>query len=110
MDTVFSSFDTFNNKKPKSNLNETELHALNSLIQNNGIIIHKADKGSTVVTIDKDVYKKKMRAIISDLSKFEKLDSQEEKYLNFILNKEKRLREIIKSLHERGLFLLKVNI
>ena len=51
-----------------------------------------------------------MRATISDLSKFEKLDSQEEKYLNFILNKEKRLREIIKSLHERSLFLLKVNI
>ena len=33
-------------------------------------------------------------SIISDRSKFEQLYNQE-KYLNFILNKEKRLREII---------------
>ena len=45
-----------------------------------------------------------MKAIISDRSKFEKLDIQEEKHLNFILNKEKRLREIIKLLYEKGSF------
>ena len=39
--------------------------------------------------------------IISDQSKFEKL---EEKHLNFILNKEKRLREIIKPFYEKGCF------
>ena len=43
-----------------------------------------------------------MEAIISDRSKFEKHDYQEEKHLNFILNKEKRLREIIKPLYEKG--------
>ena len=35
-----------------------------------------------------------MKAMISDRSKFEKLDIQKEKHLNFILNKEKRLTEI----------------
>ena len=45
-----------------------------------------------------------MKAIISDRTKFEKFDIQEEKHLNFILNKEKRLREIIKPLHEKGCF------
>ena len=34
-----------------------------------------------------------MKDIISDRSKFAKLDIQEEKHLSFILNKEKRLRE-----------------
>ena len=44
-----------------------------------------------------------MKAIISDRSKFEKLDIQE-KHLYFTLNKEKRLREIIKPLYEKGCF------
>ena len=104
MDTAFCSFDTFKKNKPKNNLNEIELQALNSLLQDKDIIIQKADKGNTIVIIDKDAYKKKMKAIISDCSKFEKLGIQEEKHLNFILNKEKRLREIIKSLYQKGCF------
>ena len=45
-----------------------------------------------------------MKAMISDRSKFEKLDIQKEKHLNFILNKEKRLMEIIKPSYEKGCF------
>ena len=59
------------------------------MLQNKDIIIQKADKGNTIVVIDKDAYEKKNKAIISDGSKFEKLDIQEETYLNFILNKKK---------------------
>ena len=90
LDTAFYSFDTFKKNKPKNNLSEIELQALNSLLQNN-----------TIVVIDKDAYKKKMKAIISDRSKFEKLDIQEEKHLNFILNKEKSLKKL---LYEKGCF------
>ena len=90
LDTAFSSFDTFKKKnKAKNNFRETELQTLNSLLQNKDIIIQKADKGNTIVVIDKDAYEKKIKAIISDGSKFEKLDIQEETYLNFILNKKK---------------------
>ena len=74
------------------------------MLQNKDIIIRKADKGNTIVVINKDVYKKKMKAIISDCSKVEKLDIQEEKHLNFILHKEKRLREIIKLLYKKVCF------
>ena len=105
LDTAFSSFDTFKKKsKLKNNFTEIELQALNSLLQNKDIIIQKADKGNTIVIIDKNAYKKKMKAIISDRSKFEKLDIQEEKHLNCILIKEKRRREILKPLHEKGCF------
>ena len=104
MDTGFFLFDTFKKNKRKSNLGETELQALNFLLQNKGIIIQKADKGNTNVVIDKNAYKKKMKAIISDRSKFEKLDIQEENHLNFILNKEKRLKKIIKPLYEKYCF------
>ena len=74
MDTTFSSFEKFKRNKPKNNLSEIESQALNSLLQNKDITIQKADKGNTIVVIDKDAYKKKMKAIISDHSKFEKLD------------------------------------
>ena len=104
LDTAFSLFDRFKKNNSKYNLSETKLQALNSLLQNKGIIIQKADKGNTIVVIHKDAYQKKMKAIISDHSKFEKLDFQEEKYLNFIPNKEKRLKEIIKLLYEKGCF------
>ena len=46
-DIAFSSFNSFNKNKPKNNLTEAELHALNSLKQNNDIIIQKADKDKT---------------------------------------------------------------
>ena len=103
LDPAFSSFDTSKRNKPKNNLTEIESQALNSLLQNKDIIIQKADKGNTIVT-DKDTYKKKTKAIISDRFKFVKLDIQEEKHLNFTLKKEKRLREIIKPLYEKGCF------
>ena len=95
--------DTAQNK-PKSNLKENGLHNLNFSIEKKNIIIQKADKGNTVVFIDKDAYKKKMKAINPDRFKFEKCDIEEEKYLNFIVNKEKRQMEIIKPLYEKSCF------
>ena len=104
LDTVFSLFDTFQKTKLKNNLSKIELQALNSLLQNKDIIIQKADKPNTIVVIDKDAYKNNIKAIISNRSKFEKFNLQAEKHLNFILNKEKRLREIIKPLNEKDCF------
>ena len=85
MDTAFSLFDTFKKNNPESNLNETELQTLNSLIQIKDFIIQKADKDNTAAVIDKDAYKKKMKAINSDRSKFENVDIEEEKHLNLIV-------------------------
>ena len=62
LDTAFSSFDAFKKNKSKINLSEIELQALNSLLQNRDIIIQKADKGNSIAVIDKDAYKKKMKA------------------------------------------------
>ena len=52
----------------------------------------------------------KMKSIVSDCSKFEKLDIQEEKNLNVILNKEKILRVIIKHLYEKDCFIKSENL
>ena len=50
-----------------------------------------------------------MKATISDRSKFEKLDIQEENYLNFILNKTKDLRKLLNPCMKKFV-LLNVNI
>ena len=88
----------------KNNWNEIELQALNSLLQNKDTIIQKANKTNTIFVTDKDAYKKKMKAIISDCSKCEKLEIQEEKYLNFILNKKKDLGKLINPCMGKGCF------
>ena len=104
LNTEFSSSDTFKKNKPKTNLTGIELQALNFLLQNNDIIIQTADKGNNIVVIDKNAYKKKMKAIISGRSKFGKFDIQEEKHLYFILNKIKRLTKIVKPFYEKDCF------
>ena len=58
------------------------------MLQKKDIIIQRADKGNTIAVIDMDAYKKKIKAIISDHSKFEKVDIQEEKHFKFIRNKQ----------------------
>ena len=103
-DTAFSSLISFDKNKPKNNLTKAELHAVNSLKQNNDIIIQKVDKGNTVVIIDKEAYKAKMKSLISDPSKFKKLDIQNDKHLNFILDKERKLKDILKPLYDKGCF------
>ena len=101
-DTAFSSFTSFDKDKPKNNLTKAELHAANSLKQNNDIIIQKADKSNTVVIIDKDAYQAKMKSLISYPSKFKKLDIKNDKHLNFILDKERKLKDILKPLYDKG--------
>ena len=49
-----------------------KLHFLcSALLQNKDLEIQKSAKGNTIVVIDKDAYKQKMKAITSDHSKFE---------------------------------------
>ena len=77
---------------------------MSSLLQNKDIITRKPDKANTILVIDEDAYKKKMKVINSDCSKFDILNIKEEKHLSFVLNKGKVLREIIKPLPEKGCF------
>ena len=49
-----------------------------------------------------------MKSLISDPSKFKKLDIQNDKHLNFILDKERKLKDILKPLYDK-VVLLKVS-
>ena len=102
LDTAFSSFDFLNTNKIKSNLSNLELEALHFLSKQTDFVIQKSDKGNTVVLIDKETYKNKIGDIISDSGKFEKLNIEEDKQLNFLINSEKKLKDILKKFFKIG--------
>ena len=95
-----SSFHFYNANVPQ-NLSDEELEALDRLSKNKDLLIQKADKGNSVVLVDRDVYIKHMENILKDNTKFEKVDVKT-RTLNFQVNHEKRINEILKSLKSTG--------
>ena len=102
LDTAFSSFDSFNNNKMRSNLSKEELKALHNLRKQKHLVIQKADKGNTVVITEKTAYINKMKENISDTTKFEQINIEQDKQLNFHLKSEKKVIDLIKRLENEG--------
>ena len=102
LDTGFSSFDSFNNNKMRSNLSKEELKALHNLCKQKHLVIQKADKGNTVVVTEKNAYINKMKDIISDTAKFEQINIEQDKQLNFLSKSEKKVIDLIKRLENEG--------
>ena len=96
------SFDSFNNNKMRSNLSKEELKALHNLRKQKHLVMQKADKGNTVVITEKNVYINRMKEIISDTTKFEQINIEQEKQLNFLLKSEKKVIDLIKRLENEG--------
>ena len=71
-DTALTSFRNYNANVPQHLSNE-EFEALKTLSKNCNLVIQKADKGNSVVIVEKDVYLRHMKTIISDHNKFEKI-------------------------------------
>ena len=89
LDTAFASYYFFERKRPVSNLSEAELNALENLTHNKIFVIKKANKGNVVVIVNKNDYKTKIKDILSNSIKRKKLENDENKQLNFLINSEK---------------------
>ena len=81
---------------------KSESIALNNLISEKDIVIQKSDKGNSVVILNKKSYLDKMKGIISDESKFEVIEVDENKYLNFVLNSQDKIKNVIKKIKNKG--------
>ena len=98
-DIALSSFKLFSdNGKFENNLSAEEINSLKALMRNKDIIIQKADKGNTVVITDKDKYIEGVKCAISDSNKFVQLNITPDKYLNYIINFEKKFKHLFKDL------------
>ena len=64
-------------------------------------MIQKSDKGNSVVVLEKDVYIKHIKSLLTNKAKFEKVDTKKD-LLNFTVNYEKRINEYLKSLELSG--------
>ena len=99
-DTALTSFRNYNANVPQHLSNE-EFEALKTLSGNCNLVIQKADKGNSVVIVEKDVYVRHMETILSDFNKFEKV-SIKKGILNFSINHEKNINNYLKRLEKSG--------
>ena len=70
-DSGFSSYKV-TGKTLEKNLPKVEFYALKSLPENKDVIIQKADKGNTVVILNRKDYVCKRKNILNDKSKCQK--------------------------------------
>ena len=80
-----------------SNLSVAELNALQNLTKYKNLVIQRANKCNTVVIINKNDYKTKIKDISNSIE-FKKLEIGEN---NFLINSEKKLKDIIKPLYQK---------
>ena len=102
-DIALSSYKLLNdNCKYENNLSSEELSALKTLMRNKNIVIQIADKGNTVVIMDKEKYIQGVKNVISDSSKFIPLKIPPEDYINYIVNVEKKFRKLFNNLYDNN--------
>ena len=82
------------------NLTKEELASLKSLSKNDSLIIQKSDKENSIAIINKDDYLQKMRNILCDSSKFSEICITKERHLNFLINIEKQITDLLKQLND----------
>ena len=80
------------------NISKEEFLALKGLSSNKDIILQKADKGNSVVLVNKADYTKRMKELLSDASKFKEITVEPGKEINLLLQYEGKLMEFLKRL------------
>ena len=79
LENISSLHDEGTHQTKKSNINCLERKALESLKNNEHIIIKQADKGGATVIMDKQYYKERILEMLSDRQAYGELKENEEK-------------------------------
>ena len=102
LDTALTSYQNFSSDQgPPENLIPSEFKALKRFSKNKNVVIQKADKGNTVVVLDKCSYISAIEEILNDNSKFSKLNILASKEINHIANLEIRIISELKLLKDK---------
>ena len=98
-DAALSSFKLFSDScKFKNNLPAEEINLFKSLMRNKNIVIQKVDKGNVVGITDPEKYIEGEKSAIADSNKFVQLNITPDKYFNYIINVEKKFKQLFKNL------------
>ena len=101
LDTALSSYESFSrDQSPSENLTASEFKALRRLSKNKNIVIQKADKGNTIVILDKTSYISAIEETLNDQTKFSNLDIPAVKKNNYITNLEKKITSDLNQLKD----------
>ena len=101
---AYSSFKTYNKENHEfENISKLEHKAFLELLEIENLIIQKADKGNVIVIIDKNTYVSKMNNILSDESKFIKVEfGKRNKELDYLLDSQNEIVTFLKELRDSG--------
>ena len=91
---AYSSFDNYNFWN-ELNINKEEYLALKGLSSNKNIILQKANKGNSVDLVNKADYIKRMKELLSDVSKLKEITVEPGKDINLLLKHEGKLTEFL---------------
>ena len=96
---MFTSYSAFSkDNSPPFNLSKDEFESLCKFKNENNPVIQKADKDNTIVILDKDSYLKSVETLLKDSSKFKNIPTAPDKDLNYIINSEKGVTDLLKKL------------
>ena len=98
---AFSCFDNYKFFK-ELNLTKTEFSLLKKLKSQQDLIIQKSDKSNSVVILDKTDYIKKMEDLLTDTTKFEKINVDGGKEYNFMIKQEENVSKLLKTMLDKG--------
>ena len=90
---AYSSFDNYNFWS-ELNISKEEYLVLKGLPTNKDIILQKTDEGNSVVLVNKGDYIKRMKVLLSDVSKFKEINVKPGKEINLLLQRKGKLIEI----------------
>ena len=98
-----SSFPSYKDtsKTFEKNLPKAEFDALKILHKSKDILIQKADKGNTVVILNRKDYVCKMKNILNDSSRFHKVYIDHDETLNHLIHMENRVTDVLKNLRAK---------
>ena len=97
-DICFFTLKSYSFNKGEKNLSETEFLALKNFVEYKDLVIQKADKGNAVIISDHTKYLEGIKSLFLDSSKFIQLPTDEDKWINYIVNLESKLKDRFKVL------------
>ena len=103
-----SSYAKIKSCRIRSNLSNDEAKPLKNLTKQKDIVIQKPHNGNTVVILDKESYIEKMKELLGDTNKFEGLEISLDKHLNFVINSQDKIKNILLLDSALGFYMVKL--